>query len=70
MQKNNKQTDFKGVIKIHYLRSHSANGRHIITSSEEVCSVVFQMKLTQPLVDSLSILRETDTLYSNKQATL
>lgn len=40
-----------------YFRSHSAYGRYIVPGVQEVCRVLLQMKLIQPLENSLSILK-------------
>lgn len=42
-----------------HLRSHPADGWNIITSIDEVGSVLLQLELTQPLIDGLGILQHT-----------
>lgn len=39
-----------------HLRSHPADGRYVVSRSDEIGSVLLQLELTQPLVDSFRVL--------------
>lgn len=39
-----------------YLRRHAADGWHVVASLQKVGSVAFQLELTQPVINGLSIL--------------
>lgn len=44
-----------------HLRSHPADGRHVVAGVYEVPGVLRQLELTEPLKDGLGILQETQT---------
>lgn len=45
-----------------HLRGHPADGWYIISSVQEVSGVLFELELTQPLIDGFCILKHTQTL--------
>lgn len=52
-------TRLNSITVFAHLRSHPADGWNIITSTDEVPSILLQLELTQPLIDGLCILQQT-----------
>lgn len=52
-----------------HLRSHPADGGNVVSHFNEVGRVLFQLEVTQPLVDGLRVLtRETVNLLTHSES--